>query len=363
MRRIPPLLVLCLFVQSCASPSRTLPHRAPTVRSSFVGEDLPPLTGGVQDEGSRTTIGVTLENDFFTGSDDNYTNGIGISYLSGPTGLQPESAFTRRWAEFFSFLPFIDASRNDTFVGWTIGQEMFTPDDISLPNPPLDDQPYAGILFIDFSFYGKNDYACHLWRLRAGIVGPHSAADDLQTWIHDIIDDEEPMGWDFQLPDEPVINLDYSAAFGLLGSDIDDTIAWRIVPSCTLGAGTYFTGAGGALYGEVGYNLGDTIGLLSLQQGLDPVRLVAATREDEPTFVIHAGGGGFAVGHFLPLDGTVFRDSRSVESEDLVGFVAWGLTFRWGRFGANYQLSYFTDQFETQRNPPEFGAVTLSWTY
>ena len=77
---------------------------------------------------------------------------------------------------------------------------------------PLDDQPYAGVLYVDSMLYARKDRWAHVWQLKLGVVGPASQAEDVQKDFHDLIGGDEPMGWDTQLPDEPVINVGYTAA-------------------------------------------------------------------------------------------------------------------------------------------------------
>lgn len=71
---------------------------------------------------------------------------------------------------------------------------MQTPDDITDPMPPEDDQPYAGALFLDSVLYSVNERWGQAWNLRLGIVGPASQADHAQIWVHDLIGADEPQG-------------------------------------------------------------------------------------------------------------------------------------------------------------------------
>ena len=92
---------------------------------------------------------LTWENDTATGSDNNYTNGAGLSWVSRAIDTYEEKSLVRRWGEAWSFLPFVGKDGYRTYVSWTLAQEMHTPDDIGEPDPPKDDQPYAGILYVD----------------------------------------------------------------------------------------------------------------------------------------------------------------------------------------------------------------------
>ena len=133
----------------------------------------------------------TLENDTLTGSDNNYTNGLGVTWVSGELDAYDDEKFIRKWGKFWSFLPGIADDGSNTYAAWSIVQEMHTPDDIDNPNPPESDQPYAGILYVDSVLYARNGPWTHAWELKLGVVGPASQAEDVQKWFHERIGSEE----------------------------------------------------------------------------------------------------------------------------------------------------------------------------
>ena len=311
----------------------------------------------------QRTIAVTLENDLFTGSDNNYTNGFGVTWQTDEfRGYEPDS-FNHKWVDFWSFLPRIGNENCQVFASWTLGQEIFTPDDITTANPPADDQPYAGVLFLDSTLYARNQRVTHAWNLRLGVVGPAAGAEQTQTAVHSAIGADEPEGWDSQLPSEPILNVDYTVGYDWLSVPVTDSARARLVPMAGASLGNYFTGLSAAMYGEFGWNIPEAIGLLSIRRGLDPFVDVDSARRTPWTFSLYAGAGAFAVGHYLPLDGTVFRDSPSVDSEPLVGFFSTGLTLRVRRITVGYLLTRFTDAFETQRQDTDYGTLSVSWGF
>jgi hypothetical protein len=91
-----------------------------------------------------------------------------------------------RWVELWDFLPRVGKPDFQTYASWTLGQEMHTPNAITDPDPPLDDQPNAGVLYADNTFHVRRDRWGHTWNVRLGVVGPASQADQLQTWFHDV---------------------------------------------------------------------------------------------------------------------------------------------------------------------------------
>jgi hypothetical protein len=322
--------------------------------------------GGCVTQSAATYDGAftfTLENDTFTGSDNNYTNGLGVAWVSSELDKYDDERFVRKWGKFWSFLPGVPDDGSNTYAAWGIVQEMHTPDDITDPNPPESDQPYAGILYVDSLLYARNGSWTHAWELKLGVVGPASHAENVQKQFHEMIGSDEPMGWDTQLPDEPVINLGYTAAHLLAKGNLGESAQWRIVPIGHVALGTYFTGVGLGMYGEVGWNLVDALGATSLREGLNAASTIGVGPVDGWSVSFFCGLGGYGIGHYLPLDGTVFKDSRSVDTKPFVGTASFGFAVRHQRFALGLVASYSTDAFETQTKAAEFGTLSLSWYF
>jgi hypothetical protein len=313
------------------------------------------------DAADGDALTMTLENDILTGSDNNYTNGVGFTWVSGDLANYDNDRTVSRWADFWSFLPFVGDEGYRTFASWTLAQEMHTPDDISIPDPPVTDQPYAGIMYVDSVLYSRSRRHAYAWELKLGMVGPSTHADDVQKAIHDLVGGDEPMGWHTQLPDEPIINVGLTSAYLWKEGDVGDSARWRLVPVGDVGLGTYFTGIGLGMYGEIGWNLVDALGGTSLREGLTAASTVGVGPVDGWSVSFFGGVGGHAVAHYLPLDGTVFKDSRSVDTKPFVGNASLGVNVRHGRLVLSLAATYTTKAFETQELDAEFGTLSVSW--
>lgn len=251
MRALGPVL-LCIVVAACRS-RRPDPEAGPTQRPA-----------------SDLTLALTVENDAFAGnSDNNYANGVGISVQTGRLGGGDDDGFLGDWVDFWSFLPALRDEGCSVYAKWTLGQEMYTPNDIRNPLPQPDDQPWAGILLLDSTLYATTLRLTHAWNLRLGMVGPSAHADDLQTWYHELIGAPEPQGWEHQLPDEFIVSVDYTLGGEWLSRDLRGSASCRLVPLGGLSLGNCFTGASAGMYGEFGWNLAPSVGLLSIRRGMD----------------------------------------------------------------------------------------------
>ena len=311
----------------------------------------------------ESAMTFTLDNDILTGSDDNYTNGFGLTYVSADIDSYGEDSFIRKWSKAWSFLPFVGDEGYATYASWTVAQEMHTPDDIDDPNPPLDGQPYAGVLYIDSMLYARKGRWAHSWQLKLGVVGPSSGAGRLQEDVHEFIGMDEPAGWDTQLPDEPVINVGYTAAYLTGQGQVGETAEWRVISLANAGLGTYFTGAGLGVYGEVGWNLVDAFGGSSIRSGLNAASTVGVGPVDGWSVSFFGGVGAYGVAHYLPLDGNVFRDSRSVDTKPFVGTGSFGMSLRHHGLVVSLAATLLTDTAENQDQTVEFGTLSVSWNH
>jgi hypothetical protein len=246
-----------------------------TLRTKLAGLVLPPLSAVIfaaqATAASAGALTIAVENDAFTKSDNNYTNGVGVTWVSDDLERYAADRFVGKWGEFWGFLPFVNDTGYRTYASWTLGQEIHTPHDIEIPDPPAGDQPYAGILYVDSVLYARSHRSAYAWELKLGVVGPASQAENVQKDFHALIGSVEPMGWDTQLPDEPVINMGLTAAHLWREGAVGDSARWRLVPVGHAGLGTYHRCRTG-MYGEIGWNLVDALGTTALREGLRVVR-------------------------------------------------------------------------------------------
>jgi hypothetical protein len=122
---------------------------------------IPGLAQAEADWGS-----FTLDNDTFIGEDQGYTNGLYYSWYDTPANNKAKPGFLAR-AMLWSLA---DADGPLTLSAKTIGQTMSTPEDITIPNPPLDDLPYAGLLFYSDNFISVHDSYADKIGVTIGVV-------------------------------------------------------------------------------------------------------------------------------------------------------------------------------------------------
>lgn len=156
---------------------------------------------------------MAFENDGVAGQDNNYSNGIGVRWTSVDASRYPDDSLTGTLLWLGSFLPQMDDPDFVKVDSFALFQHIFTPQDISLADPPANDRPYSGGRFFDSSIYLRDQGVMHSYTLRLGVIGPSSVAEDVQGLVHKAIGSAEPAGWDTQLKDEPILNLSYNCLY------------------------------------------------------------------------------------------------------------------------------------------------------
>ncbi|MEM9837911.1 MAG: lipid A deacylase LpxR family protein [Pseudomonadota bacterium] len=300
------------------------------------------------------TWSLTWENDGFFGSDDNYTAGLRLSYLSGNQELDPMGSFLA------DKILKLDTSPDKLRVrrGISIAQEIYTPEDVDVAEPLPDQHPYAGYLYVRFTRLIEQADRVDQVSLDLGVVGPSALGQEAQNFIHDVVGRERYLGWDNQIDDTPGVNLNYDRQKRIAHGP-ETGLSWDCILNSGFSLGTVDTSvrAGGNV--RIGQNL---------RSGFGPPRVRPATAgsgffrpQDGMAWYLFAGGEARAVAHNIFLDGSLFRDGDpSVEKNDIVADLQSGAAFQLGRTQLSFTYVWRTQEFETQNENQQFAALSLA---
>jgi len=302
----------------------------------------------------RATITIVSENDYFAGYDDGYTNGFRVSWLSAETEIP-------WWIDEFSYhMPFFTYEGNKRY-SFSVGQTMYAPNDLSIKALQKNERPYAGFLFGTIGLTSDTGYRLDNLQLTIGIVGESALAAQTQDAVHNLLDAQDPQGWDNQLKDELGINLSYERKWrGLYeftpfgwGADITPHIG------ATIGNVNTHTNLGATV--RLGYDLPSDYGPPLIRPSLPGSDFFNPS--ENLAWYIFAGAEGRAVAHNIFLDGNSFKNSHSVDKEILVGGLQAGLVFTYDNIRLSYTHVLRTKEYKLQPNNEQFGAITLSFKY
>ncbi len=266
-------------------------------------------------------IQLFIENDSPGGTDQYYTNGLKIG--GGVPADKISELFTRPPSALLD--AFTDGASNH--FGLFIGQNLYTPRNISIAAPQPHDRPWAAWAYLGAVAQTVKEDRLHTVEIDLGFVGPSALGRQMQTFWHKyVVDAAEPKGWGNQIRGEPGILLTYvhKRRYG-------DSNGVQFVPHAGLSVGTIMTlaRAGGIVrfgqnmtgFGPDGIEPGGAM-LKNTRRQYDEGR-----RQSWEWFAF-AGVDGRLIAHNIFLDGSLFRDGPGIERNAAVHDITAGLSAR-----------------------------------
>ncbi len=307
---------------------------------------------------------VYWENDIFAGTDQYYTNAVRMTWLSGDlASYADDERLPQSVREWLASLPWLNREGFGYNVGLSIGQNMYTPTDITTPDLIEDERPYAGWLYGAVSLNRKSTRWLHAVEASAGMVGPASLAEPTQKFVHKVVDSPDPKGWDNQLDNELGLILTYLAV-NRLWSVGGDGLGAAFMPHFGATAGNVMTYANAGAEARFGWNLPADFGSSRIRPGAG-VTADVAPGESRPFFSLYlfATADGRAVARNIFLDGNTFESSHSVPKKNFVADLSAGVGLRLGDLFASFQAVHRTPEFFGQDEGQSFGSVNVGWTF
>jgi hypothetical protein len=303
-------------------------------------------------ESEPATFSILFENDVFFNTDRDYTNGVQLAYTTGPDRNYDWAVDAARALPFF-------APSGEVRTSYALGQNIYTPKDTDLVNPPLTERPYAGFLYGALGLMEQNDTRLDQLQLQLGVIGPASLAEDAQKMVHSIIHDAKPKGWHTQLRDEPGLELTYERSLKLIPP--------QSLLGLVLDAEPHFGGAVGNVYDYVnvgamvrfGFNLPDDYGPLRIEPGLPGSNFFKSTGDFSA--YVFAGVDGRALARNIFLDGNTWQDSRSVVKKNLVGDLELGAAVTVAHARLAFTHVFRSREYGSQTTADQFGALSLTF--
>lgn len=303
----------------------------------------------------RGSLTLLFENDLFFHTDRDYTNGVLAAYTTAPSD-------TPDWARAAAHLLPIFPRTDDVRASYALGQNMYTPTDVSLANPPRSERPYAGYLYAALGLVAEEDDHLDQLQLQIGVVGPASLAEQTQKFVHKVVHATHPEGWATQLKNEPGVVLIYERSWR-------NRDPWKVMglsaemnPHVGAAVGNVYDYANAGVMMRFGYDLFDDYGPMRIDPGL-PGSNFYEPRDGDFSWYVFAGLDGRLMGRNLFLDGNTFQSSRSVAKLPLVGDLQFGAAVSFRHMRVAFTHVFRTKEYRTQPGVDQFGAVSVSFRF
>ena len=298
--------------------------------------------------GSGTSFSIRWENDTFGGTDANYTNGFSLALSQTGSGLT---------GGIWDLLGHLPGRRS---AAYDLVQLQFTPDDIERANPDPNDRPYAGILYLGLTTFREHNDSLHGLKILFGVVGPASFGEELQRATHRAIGSKLPQGWDFQLKNEPIVNIDYEYRRRIPITRRDASFRLEMLPTAAVMLGNYLIRADIGTQIRFGYQLPNDYGATTLRDiGVSPFPVVEGASQVGGWYV-YAGGKASLIGRDMTLDGNTFAESRNVDKRLFVPSAEFGASVWLRFFQTTFSYSMRGDEFYGQKVREDFGSILMT---
>ncbi|GAA0693178.1 lipid A deacylase LpxR family protein [Marinobacterium maritimum] len=331
-----------------------------------------PAAAGAEEVDNSWTANLYFENDLFSETDEQYTNGLRLSWVSPEIDSFIDDPLLPDWLRSANRLlaPLDpepvnlgdDVSRRLIF---TIGQLIMTPDDLDRTTLDPDDRPYAGWLYAGFGYHTQTRTRMNSFEVNLGMVGPASLAQEAQDFIHDLRGFEKFQGWDNQLDNEFGLQLIYEYKYRWMREALAHRWQHETILHGGGSLGNIATYLNAGLEYRIGKHLPHDFGTSALRPGGDN----SVPGRGDPRFSHQWGFHGFVsldgryVLRDIFLDGNTFSDSHSVDRRPWVADAAFGVAATWERWKLSYARIYRTRQFEQQNGSHNFGSLAISYTF
>ena len=322
------------------------------------------------------TLNLYFENDLFSETDQNYTNGIRASWVSPNVDNYLKDERLPEWVRDVSpYLPLFDpsddsAQKVERNVVLTLGQQIYTPEDIDRYSVDPNDRPYAGWLYGGIAYHSRTRDKMNTAELNLGVVGPLALGEEAQDLVHSIRGFQKFNGWDNQLKNEPGFQLVYEHKNRIFKSRLSPLFEYDTILHAGGSLGNVATYLNGGAEFRFGWNLPQDFGTAALRSGgdnsapgLGDGRYQRGSRDKNLGVHAFISMDGRWVLRDIFLDGNTFRDSHSIDKEPLVGEAAFGIAALYRGWKLSFARVHRSREFEGQPEGHAFGSLSLSYSY
>jgi lipid A 3-O-deacylase len=244
-----------------------------------------------------------------------------------------------------------------------VGQLIYTPQDITRPEPQPLDRPWGGLLYYEqaYAFLSPDRHTLTTLTGQLGVTGRASLAEPAQKLAHRLLDRPRPAGWDNQIGGSLAFmaSAERRTARAALSSGLGGDVHLNTATYWRLAAGTIQTYAAAGLAVVVGKDLPPVSpappGIGNKLAPAAQSRAPASTSCLAPWVQCTAFGSveGRLVGYNVFLDGRAFRTDPAVKRRNFVRDLQLGTRFDFPDTRTSSHGPWFI-QFKITRRSPEF---------
>jgi lipid A 3-O-deacylase len=282
---------------------------------------------------------IHYENDYFSKTDEFYTQGMNYEYVDPRIAKFPLSHLVFR------------SSKAQVKNGISIEHIGFTPSSIRHPEILYGDRPFAAAAYLK-TFSVLNDTLRKIRLscvLSTGIIGPAALGEQIQKRIHKWIGDKQPLGWQNQIQNDVVFNYQVDIEKNL--------ISFRQLLMINTKAGAM----AGTLYDKI---YGSTIIMIGFFE--NPFKSFISSKNKYQIY-LYAEPKINLIGYDASLQGGIFnhRSPYIISSRDINRIVFQnnaGMVVKINRLNLEYFQSYLSQEFRS-KGSHHWGGIRIGYSF
>jgi lipid A 3-O-deacylase len=296
----------------------------------------------------RNEFGIQTDNDSYLlqGSDRYYTDGLFFYFRHAlPVRAHDSTALQNK------------------ILGFELGQKIFNPQSGKIPAAEYIDRPFAGYTYIGstLNFLYKDESNLKIGA-QLGVVGPASGAQQVQTFVHNTFGFYHVEGWQYQVKNDPELNL--SAEYNKL---LARTTAFDFSLASYLNIGNGFTGAGAGPLFRLG-NFNQLFYSESTQSTITANNQITPLHPHE--FFFYYQPQLNYVAHDATIQGGLFESHNdpggkeiTLAPEPLVFSNQLGLTYTANRWIFDVDAIFHTRDTKLMIHPDQWGSISALYRF
>ncbi|WP_300441865.1 lipid A deacylase LpxR family protein [Christiangramia sp.] len=279
------------------------------------------------------------DNDYFSGTDENYTQGYSLELVIPFLEKNP--------ANYLFLTP---KKNSEVKYGLAIEHIGFTAPNIGSPEIQFGERPFAAAIMLK-SFAIITDTLANsrlASSLSLGLIGPGAFGKEMQAGIHKITENTIPEGWKNQIKNDVVINYEIAYEKQLLR--VGDYVSLQSNSTARLGT----------LYTNASIGLNTNIGLINSA-------FSANKRKSKFQLYGYSQVLGNLIGYDATLQGGVFNNDSpyTISSEEitrLTGQFNYGFILKTKTLYFEYSRTVLTREFATG-SPTKWGGIKIGFRF
>lgn len=278
------------------------------------------------------------DNDYFSSSDQNYTQGYNFELVSPFFEKNPVNVL------------FLKPKNSETKYGLSIEHIGFSPFDIKSDQIQVGDRPFAAAIMLK-SFAIATD-TLNKSRISStfnvGLIGPGAFGKEMQVGIHKATGNVIPQGWQYQIKNDIVLNYEINYEKQLLRY----RNLFSLQSNTSVKLGTLFTNA------SVGLNA--TLGIINSP-------FTSVKNKNKFQVYLYSQPVFTAVGYDASLQGGLFNSKSpyTISSNSVERFTAqinFGMVIQTRSLFIEYSRVKLTREFETG-NAAKYGGIKIGFKF